>query len=109
MKINNRIVMSKNISVKTEEPFCQLVGLPGVNNRDIDSYWINDTSNIKPTLEHGCACTAAGNNGAFNVWKDDSGIIRGELSRWRLTVEEKIFSGYSEAEKCVGGWLERIN
>ena len=37
--------MSKNISVKTEEPFCQLVGLPGVN-RDIDSYWINDTTLI---------------------------------------------------------------
>lgn len=51
--------MSKNISVKTEEPFCQLVGLPGVN-RDIDSYWINDTSDIKPTLELGFACTAAG-------------------------------------------------
>lgn len=101
--------MSKNISVKTEEPFCQLVGLSGVKNRDIDSYWINDTSDIKPTLELGCACTAAGNNGAFNVWKDDAGIIRGELSRYGFTVEKKIFSDYSEMESCVSDWLKRIN
>ena len=69
----------------------------------------NDTSDIEPTLELGCACTSAGDNGAINVWKDDAGIIRGELMRYCVTIESRSFSNYPEAEKCVSDWLELIN
>ena len=101
--------MNKNIIIKKEKPICQLEGLPGVKRYKVDAYLINDTSDIEPTLELGYACTSAGYNGAINVWKDDSGIIRGELMRYCVIVEKRTFASYSEVEKCVSDWLERIN
>ncbi len=101
--------MNKNIVVKKGKPFCQLKKLPGVKKYKVDAYWINDTSDIEPTLELGYACTSSGNNGAINVWKDDTGMIRGELMRHLIVVEKRTFVSYAEVEKCVSDWLERIN
>nr|DAJ26423.1 MAG TPA: hypothetical protein [Caudoviricetes sp.] len=105
----NKSEMNKNIVVKKEKPFCQLDGLPGVKRRKVDAYWINDTIDIEPTLELGYACTSSGNNGAINVWKDDTGMIRGELMRHLVVVEKRTFVSYEEVEKCVRDWLDRIN
>ena len=91
--------MNKNIIIKKEKPICQLDGLPGVKRRKVDAYSINNTSDIE----------SAGDNGAINVWKDDAGIIRGELMRYCVTVEKRTFTSYAEVEKCVSDWLERIN
>lgn len=101
--------MKKNIVIKREKPICQLKGLPGVKRRMVDAYHITNTSDIEPTLELGYACTSAGDNGAINVWKDDAGIIRGELMRHCVTVEKRIFASYTDAENCVSDWLERID
>lgn len=101
--------MNKNIVIKSEKPICQLKGLPGVKRSKVDAYCINNTSDIESTLELGYACTAAGDNGAINVWKDDAGIIRGELMKYCVTVEERTFASYVEVEKYVSDWLERIN
>jgi hypothetical protein len=81
--------MNKNIIIKKEKPICQLDGLPGVKRCKVDAYSINNTSDIESTIELGYACTSAGDNGAINVWKDDAGIIRGELMRYCVTVEKK--------------------
>lgn len=81
--------MNKNIVIKKEKPICQLEGLPGIKKRIIDAYCINNTSDIEPTLQLGYACTSAGDNGAINIWKDDAGIIRGELMRYCVTVEKE--------------------
>ena len=80
-----------------------------VKRRKVDAYSINNTSDIESTIELGYACTSAGDNGAINVWKDDAGIIRGELMRYCVTVEKRTFTSYAEVEKCVSDWLERIN
>ena len=101
--------MNKNLAIKKEKPICQLEGLTGIKKRKIDAYLINNTSDIEPTLELGYACTSAGDNGVINVWKTDAGIIRGELMRYCVTVEKRTFTSYSEAEKCVNDWLEKIN
>lgn len=101
--------MNKNIVVKKEKPICQLEGLPGVKRDKIDAYWFKDINDIEATLELGYACTSSGNNGAINVWKDDTGMIRGELMRHLVVVEKRTFVSYAEVEKCVSDWLERIN
>lgn len=101
--------MNKNIVIKKEKPICQLKGLPGVKKCKVDAYWINDTSDIEPTLEMGCACICAGNNGAINVWKDDAGIIRGELERYCVVLDSSTFASYTAAVKCVADWIERID
>lgn len=101
--------MNKNIVIKRKKSIGQLEGLPGVKRRIIDAYRINNTSDIEPILELGYACVSAGDNGAINVWKDDAGMIRGELTRYCVTVEKRIFASYTDAEICVSDWLERIN
>lgn len=101
--------MNKNIIIMKEKPISQLEGLPGVKKRKVDAYYINNASDIEPILELGYACTSAGDNGAVNVWKDDAGIICGELMRYCVTLESRSFPDYLEAEKCVCDWLERIN
>lgn len=100
--------MRKKITTRRESPFGVLIELPGVKRNEIDAYYINHTSDIEPILESGSACTAAGGNGAINVWKDDAGVIRGALMCMRRTVEKRIFASYAEAEKCVEDWLEKI-
>lgn len=101
--------MNKNVVIKKEKPICQLRRLSGVKKCKIDAYLINNTNDIESTLELGYACTSAGDNGAINVWKDDAGIIRGELMRYSVTVEKRIFASYTDVEICVSDWLERIN
>lgn len=87
-----RIFLSKSDQYHVHTmPICQLEGLPGVKKCKVDAYWINDTSDIEPTLELGFACTSAGDNGAINVWKDDAGMIQGELMRFCVKVEKKHF------------------
>nr|DAT55946.1 MAG TPA: hypothetical protein [Caudoviricetes sp.] len=108
LKYNNKN-MNQNIVIKKEKPICQLEGLPGVKRHEIDAYWFKDVNDIEATLELGYACTSAGDNGAINVWKDDAGIIRSELMRHCITIEKRTFASYSEAEKCVNDWLEKIN
>ena len=101
--------MKKSIVIKKAKPICKLEGLTGVKKHKIDAYWFEKVNDIEATLELGYACTSAGENGAINVWKDGAGIIRSELMRHCVTVEKRTFASYSEAEKCVGDWLERIN
>lgn len=90
--------------------FCDLVGLKGVRKRKIDGYLIKEakTDYIKKILEKGGACVAAGDNGSFNVWKTDAGIIRGEAMRHCVTIESKRFSTYEEASEWVEIWLDNI-
>ena len=101
--------MNKNIIIKKEKPIYQLDGLPGVKRRKVDAFSIYYSSDIEATIELGYACTAAGDNGAINVWKDDAGIIRGELMRYCVNVEKRTFTSNAEVVKCVSDWLERIN
>lgn len=94
---------------KEREAYLSVRWASGSKRRKVDAYSINNTSDIESTIELGYACTSAGDNGAINVWKDDAGIIRGELMRYCVTVEKRTFTSYAEVEKCVSDWLERIN
>lgn len=87
-----------------------LVGLKGVRKRKVDGYMIReaDKDYIKKILEKGCACVAANDNGSFNIWKTDSGIIRGEAMRLMCTLESKQFSTYEDAAEWAEIWLENI-
>ena len=99
--------MNKNITIKRETPYCELSDLKG-RKASIEAYWINDISDIEPTLELGYACTCADNNGCINVWKNDKNEICAQLSRFRFTVKERIFDSYNEMEECIREWIEEI-
>ena len=97
----------KEISIKKEAPYCKLRNLKGKNG-DVYAYWINDVSDIEPTLELGYACTCADNNGSINVWKNDRNEICACLSRFQVAIRQRTFDSYSEMEDCVSEWIKDI-
>lgn len=101
--------MNKNIIIKKEKFICQLDGFLGVKRCKVDVYSINNISDIELIIELGYVCIFVGDNGVINVWKDDVGIICGELMWYCVIVEKRMFISYVEVEKCVSDWFERIN
>ena len=95
------------LAIKREIPCCTLSNLKGTKG-DIEAYWINDISDIEPTLELGYACTCADNNGSINVWKNDENNICATLDRWRITVKSRTFNSYQEMRECISEWIEEI-
>ena len=95
------------MSIKKEGPCCKLRNLKGKKG-DVYAYWINDVSDIEPTLELGYACTCADNNGCINVWKNDKNEICASLSRFQVTIREKAFDSYNEMRKCIREWIKDI-
>lgn len=93
-----------------QRAFCILEGLKGVKRHRVDGYLITEAeeSYIKKTLENGNACVAAGDNGSLNIWKTDTGVIKGEVMRIWHTLEEKSFFSYAEVVIWANKWIDYI-
>lgn len=52
--------------------------------------------------------SAAGDNGAINVWRDDDGFFRAEAFRYMVTQDSKRFGAKKLALAWVRDWLPRI-
>ena len=55
------------------EPLIRLVGLKGCSG-DTYAYFSRDKENVKKALELGIACTGADDNGAYNIYFNDSAL-----------------------------------
>lgn len=86
----------------------QLSDLKGTNGESIDTLFVHAGFEIDIVLRNNMAVTAADNNGALNVWKDDEGNIRCEAMRYCRTLEEKTYKTVEQAIKWVDKWLEKI-
>jgi hypothetical protein len=82
--------------------------LPGIKGGRAKCKFFRLAKEVKPILDSGYAATAADNNGAINVYRDDDGKIRCEAFRFCSLLDEKIFDEYSEAFKWVSKWLKKI-
>lgn len=60
-------------------------------------------------IRRGLAATAAGGAGAINVWRDDSGQLRGELFVRQSLVESAVFGTVVSARRFIAQWLLKIN
>lgn len=87
----------------------QLQGLKGTDGRKIDCMFIESGKEIEVILQNNKAATAADNNGAINVYKDDEDNIRCEVMRYCKTLEEKTFKTFAPAIKWVDKWILKIN
>lgn len=87
----------------------QLSGLKGTNGQNIECIFIEKASHIKSIIKKGLAATAAGSNGAINIYKDDAGNIRCEAMRYCATIDEKLFANIDDAIVWVDEWLPKIN
>jgi hypothetical protein len=84
-----------------------LKNLAGTSIKEMPCFFIRSTRGIKkitPTL----AATAAGSEGAINIWLDDDMKFRCEAMRFGKTVEGKAFSDVLKTEQWTRKWIKRI-
>lgn len=75
----------------------------------LDCLTIKNQSEIDIVLRHHYAATAAGLNGAINVWKDKNYYYRCERMRFMRTEDKQKFETIQEAKKWVKNALKIIN
>jgi len=84
-----------------------LVDLPGTSGDKEADLFYSATAAVN-SLRAGRAATAAGDNGAINVWKDDAGNYRVELMRYRSTVMSASLSTLRAVRAHVKEYLALI-
>ena len=85
------------------EPLIRLVGLEGCGG-DTHAYFSRDKENVKKALELGIACTGADDNGAFNIYFNDSEELCCEYMRYCVTKEFKKAASIEEAVE----WMDQL-
>ena len=85
-----------------------LRNLKGISVEEIECEFITKLSEIKNILENGKACTTAGDNGAINIWKDDTGLIRCESMAYYRSLDTKEFENLEDVEKWAKKWIRKI-
>lgn len=86
-----------------------LTGLKGVSKKETKAIFIKKPSQIiKAVLDKGMAFTSAGDNGAINIWKDDSGNIQCEAMRWLNSIDKQTFTNIKSVKVWADKWLHEI-
>ncbi len=86
----------------------KLCNLEGIKKEKIDAEFFGKALEIKKILDSGKAATAADENGALNVWKDDEGFFRCTAMRFCSTINEERFADFKDVEKWAKKWLKEI-
>lgn len=79
----------------------ELRGLTGVNGRLTVQHVASIDQAVRRISGKRRAVTAAGLNGALNVWRDDARRLRSNFCRFRATVNEVEH----EDVDCLRAWL----
>jgi hypothetical protein len=87
---------------------CYLENLENKSEKKTAAVFIKSDKKIETLLEQGYACTAAKQNGAFNIWRDDNGRLRGNLFKFCNLIEGREFKDLSETKEYVNKWLKSI-
>lgn len=68
-----------------------LIGLEGVKGK-IETECASSVSKMIQIFRNYGAATAAGDDGAICIWRDDRGILRGDLQRYMITMDKQEFA-----------------
>ena len=63
---------------------------------------------VPAILNKNMVASAAQSNGAIDVYRDDNGLIRVRVHRWRVTIYEDSFKTLTSAKPVVIDWLAEI-
>ncbi len=85
-----------------------LKGLTGISEETKECKFFEKPVEINKILKKGLVATAAGDNGAINIWTDDDGFIRCQSMRHCFTIDEQIFTKISEVRTWATEWIEKI-
>jgi hypothetical protein len=83
-----------------------LRGLPGTK-RNRKAGFVHSVTAALQALRAKGAATAASDNGALNIWRDDSGAYRCEFMRYRASVDRQIFHRVSDVRRWLKTWLPK--
>ena len=83
------------------EPLIRLVGLKGCSG-DTYAYFSRDKENVKKALELGIACTGADDNGAFNIYFNDSEEL---CCEYMSIVLPKSLKKPLLLKRLLNGWI----
>ena len=86
----------------------ELRGLPGTDGKPREAIFVRSMSGVRKALARAGAATAAGDNGAINIWQDDEGQYRGELQRYMRTMDSMVVTRQADIKPYFDRWYEAI-
>ena len=86
----------------------RLSGLPGTQ-RDQEAVYVTSPTGAIRALRGKLAATAAGDEGALNVWRDDAGAYRCEFQRYWVTVDHQTYRTLREVREWLTAWLPKMD
>lgn len=87
----------------------QLTDLPGVSKKVVDCSFFRTINQCFNGLRKFNAVTAAGDNGAINVWRDDAGKYRVAFYRRLCTVASETFDSQKQVRIWLQQWMPFMN
>lgn len=94
-------------TIKLNRKF-NLENLEGVRRKKVPAIYYEKQLPIKDILDKRIALTDSGQNGAFNIWKDDEGKIRCEAMRYGITFNKKKLVKMGEIKKWINKMEKEI-
>lgn len=85
-----------------------LLELQGTSIKEMPVFFISKISEIE-NITTTQAATAAGSNGAINIWIDDDGHFRCESMRFYSTLDKQVYSDVNKVKQWAKKWLKEIN
>lgn len=86
---------------------CKFQGLPDTTGDVEAAYFSTAAAALRLLRTYRCV-TAAKDYGAIHIWRDDNGVLRGELSRWMITRDQQIFKTLVAARLWIAASLVAI-
>jgi len=84
-----------------------LLDLEGTSIKEMQAIFIKKASEITKVTTS-AAVTAAGSNGAINIWLDDDMHFRCEAMKFMVTVDKQTYSDVSKVKAWAKKWLSEI-
>lgn len=86
-----------------------LIGIEGVEAGEVESVSVRSrTAAIRELRAGAKAVTAAGGEGALNVWRDDNGAFRCEFDRYRTPIDQKTFRFLGPVDDWLREWFPKL-
>lgn len=88
-----------------------LSGLPGTNGKDRKCIFVSSVSGLQASLRKLKASngiTAANDDGAFNIWRDDEGYLRCQSFRYLVTQDTQKFKKVKDVLDWSKIWFKKI-
>lgn len=86
-----------------------LNGLAGVRKAELPCVYARSVTDALVRIKTRRAVTAAGSDGAINIWRDDKGCLRSNFCRFRQTVTEAEHTSAASLRRWLKVWWPQMD